>query len=85
MENAFFYRGFSYFQEGIDPKYHGHKALLHKALDDYNKCISLDKRDEAAFYNRGEVNMLLGHYVDAISDFKHSIIINPTNYDAHYN
>lgn len=85
LENAYFYRGYAYYQEGIDPKYKGHKALLQKALLDYEKCISLDKKDEAAYYNRGEVHMALGSYIEAISDFKKAIMLNQHNYDARYN
>jgi tetratricopeptide (TPR) repeat protein len=85
LENAYFYRGLCYYKEGTDPKFKGHKLLMTKALEDYNMCVKLDKKDEIAFYNRGEVNMALGNYVDAISDFKHCLLLNPANYEAHYN
>jgi tetratricopeptide (TPR) repeat protein len=85
LENAYFYRGFCHYQEGQDPIYKGHKGLFEKALEDYNTCIKLDKKDEHAFFNRGEANMALGHYTDAIRDFKHAIMLNPNNYEAHYN
>ena len=85
LETGYFYRGYAYYQEGLDPKYRGHKGLFHKCLSDYNMCIALDKNDEAAYFNRGEANMALNNYINAISDYKHALLLNPKNYDALYN
>ena len=84
LENAYFYRGYAYYQEGLSPEFKSHKFLFEQSLADYNKCIELDIEDETAFFNRGEVHMRLNQYLEAISDFKHAILLDPNDKEAHY-
>lgn len=84
-ENAYFYRGYAYYQEGLDPSFKHHKALFQKSLDDYNQCIKLNQRDDVAYFNRGEAHMRLHNYVEAIADFKKALKLNPSDLEAHYN
>lgn len=85
FEDAYFYRGYSYYKEGLSPDFTPHKALFKKCLADYDKCIELNPEDDAAYFNRGEAHMRLKEYVPAIADFKHTIALNPNDKEAHYN
>ena len=93
IENAYFFRGYCYYKKGTNEKENHHRDNLNKALADYNTCLVLEKDDELAYFNRAETHMALArlttggnhHYIDAISDFKSAIELNPNNKEAHYN
>lgn len=93
LENAYFYRGFCFLKKGMNTEENHRRDNLNKALADYNTCIKIDPKDDLAFYNRGETHMFMAelvpsnnhHYIDAISDFKSALQIDPNNKEAHFN
>ncbi|CAK8697179.1 unnamed protein product [Clavelina lepadiformis] len=48
-----------------------------EAVEDYTDALSLDKRSEVLFYNRGLIHYRLGRYTQALSDFYASLEIQP--------
>jgi len=53
-----------------------------KALEFFTKAIDINKRDPAAFYNRGIANEELGNYKEAIDDYKMSMTMDGKMYKA---
>lgn len=81
---AYFYKAYCEFQEGVSDNFKHHKQHLHDAYDDYTHALKLNPELEIAYFNRGEIQMELGHYIDAIADFKKALAINPNDLEAHY-
>lgn len=81
---AYFYKAYCEFKEGVSDNFKHHKQHLHNAYDDYSHALKLDPELEVAYFNRGEIQMELGHYIEAIADFKKAIAINPNDLEAHF-
>ncbi|WVZ22546.1 hypothetical protein V8G54_001090 [Vigna mungo] len=50
-----------------------------QAEADCTKAISLDKKSVKAYFRRGTSREMLGYYKEAIDDFKHALVLEPTN------
>ncbi|XP_047149382.1 translocon at the outer membrane of chloroplasts 64 isoform X2 [Vigna umbellata] len=50
-----------------------------QAEADCTKAISLDKKNVKAYFRRGTSREMLGYYKEAIDDFKHALVLEPTN------
>jgi len=93
IEDAYFFRAYCLYTLAHIPETNHKRDLLHRALEDYNMCVILDPKDELAFFDRGETHMALAelkpsnkhHYIEAISDFKAALALNPNNKEAMYN
>ena len=48
-------------------------------MEDCTKAISLDKKNVKAYFRRGTARQMLGYYKEAIDDFKHALVLEPTN------
>ena len=55
------------------------------AIEDFNKAIGLNNRDQTAHYNRGSAYGKLGRYKLAIEDFSMAIRLKPDYAEAYYN
>ena len=53
------------------------------AIQDYNKAIELNPKDEIAYYNRGNAKSKLEDYHGAIQDYNKAIELNPNDKDAY--
>lgn len=81
---AYFYKAYCEFKEGVSDDFKHHKQHLHNAYDDYSQALKLDPELEVAYFNRGEIQMELGHYIEAIADFKKALAINPNDLEAQF-
>ncbi|BAT72627.1 hypothetical protein LR48_Vigan05g098500 [Vigna angularis] len=50
-----------------------------QAEADCTKAISLDKKNVKAYFRRGTSREMLGYCKEAIDDFKHALVLEPTN------
>ncbi|KAM0950959.1 putative amidase [Dioscorea sansibarensis] len=53
-----------------------------QAETDCSTAISLDKKNVKAYLRRGTAREMLGYYKEAIEDFKHALVLEPTNKTA---
>lgn len=56
-----------------------------KALDDFNRAISLNPDYHIAYYNRGQVYKILGNYELAIANYEKAAEISPKYFEAFNN
>ncbi|KAM1398404.1 hypothetical protein ACFX2I_015861 [Malus domestica] len=50
-----------------------------QAEADCTKAINLDKKNVKAYFRRGTAREMLGYYKEAIEDFRHTLVLEPTN------
>ncbi|KAJ6818093.1 outer envelope protein 64, chloroplastic [Iris pallida] len=53
-----------------------------QAEADCNAAIKLDKKNVKAYLRRGTAREVLGYYQEAIEDFRHALVLEPTNKTA---
>ena len=56
---------------------YGNKQQYDRAIEDFNKAIELDPRDDIAYYNRGRAYENKQQYDRAIEDYNKAIELNP--------
>ncbi len=58
---------------------------LYKAMENYDKAITLDPNDYLAYTNRGAIFDKLGQIDKAIESYNKAIMVNPGDYRAYFN
>ena len=61
------------------------RGQLDKAMENYNKAISLDPNDYLAYTNRGVIFDRMGQFDKAIESHNKAIVSNPGDYKAYFN
>ena len=56
-----------------------------KAMENYDKALTLDPNDYLAYINRGAIFDKVGQFDKAIENYGKAVISNPTDYTAYYN
>ncbi|KAK7398796.1 hypothetical protein VNO78_09969 [Psophocarpus tetragonolobus] len=71
---------------GDNATYYSNRAQAYLELGSYlqaeadcTKAINLDKKNVKAFFRRGTAREMLGYFKEAIDDFKHALVLEPTN------
>jgi Tfp pilus assembly protein PilF len=58
---------------------------LDKAMENYDKAITLDPNDYLAYNNRGAIFAKVGQFDKAIESYNKAVISNPGDYKAYFN
>jgi Flp pilus assembly protein TadD len=61
------------------------KGQLDKAIENYDKAISLNPNDYLAYNNRGAILGKVGQFDEAIDSYNKAILSNPGDYKAYFN
>jgi tetratricopeptide (TPR) repeat protein len=61
------------------------KGQLDKAIENYDKAISLNPKDYLAYNNRGAILAKVGQFDEAIESYNKAILSNPGDYKAYFN
>jgi tetratricopeptide (TPR) repeat protein len=61
------------------------KGELDKAIENYDKAISLNPKDYLAYNNRGAILGKVGQFDEAIESYNKAILSNPGDYKAYFN
>ncbi|XP_078444111.1 translocon at the outer membrane of chloroplasts 64-III [Wolffia australiana] len=74
---------------GKNPTYYSNRAAAYLEMGSYLQAeadctlaIGLDKKAVKAYLRRGTARELLGYYKEAVEDFKHALVLEPTNKTA---
>jgi len=76
---------FSLFSANIASAQNNGATENQQSINDFNKAIELNPKDEVAYYNRGNTYRTLGNYQQAINDYNKAIELNPKDADAYCN